>query len=165
MSSESLEEMARALVEEMIANTENRLNTVEFVSKSTFHHHHHHHYSHHRHDHHRHHNHDCLDHRGVRDVVFCESFLEFVHRHPLLERAIISRCHDQGDDVDEESAGDNDGDDDGDDHHQNDSDSEKQLDCGGPSLSSCPFSLTGFSLQKGEKKIQEFCLFRKVKKA
>ena len=29
--------------------------------------------------------------RGVRDVVFCESFLDYVQRHPLLQRAILSR--------------------------------------------------------------------------
>ena len=29
--------------------------------------------------------------RGVRNVVFCESFLEYVQRHPLLQRAVLSR--------------------------------------------------------------------------
>ena len=28
--------------------------------------------------------------RGVHDVVFCESFLSYVHRHPLLHRAVLS---------------------------------------------------------------------------
>ena len=31
--------------------------------------------------------------RGVRDVVFCESFLSYVSRHPLLQRAVLSSLH------------------------------------------------------------------------
>ena len=81
--------------------------------------------------------------------MFCESFLEYVDRHPLLQRAIISRYHDDGDDEDD----DNDDDDD-DDHHQN-YDSDKQPSCGSPTLSPSPLSVTVFSPQKGENSLQE----------
>ena len=67
MSTESLDEMAKVLVEEMIANTGNRFfNFCDNHQSSS-----------------------CP--RGVRDVVFCESFLDYVQRHPLLQRAILSR--------------------------------------------------------------------------
>ena len=85
--------------------------------------------------------------------MFCESFLEYVHRHPLLQRAIISRYHDdQDDDVD--YFGDvGDGDDDNHEHY----DSDKQPGCGGLTLSPSPLSVTVFYLKKGEKSVFQSC--------
>ena len=96
MSSESLDEMARALVDEMITNTHNRLLIVQCRGNENRHHHHHHTHCDYLCHHHCHHD---VHNRGVRDVIFCESFLDYVQRHPLLQRAIISRYDDDQDDV------------------------------------------------------------------